>query len=487
MKRKIGLTATLMPKNWIRALYIIWKRKLRKIDHNLLIAFVAVVILILQMFIIVTAVSGQGKPKGLQIGDTRLNDTVGQARLDGLQIGQEMPDVTVGNIINSPAPSVKISDYKGKLLILDFWASWCSACISTLPMADSLQKQFAGKLEFLPITYQKEEEIKPFLAKLEKAHGILLRTAVNDKQLSPLFPHRYYPHYVWIDGNGIIRAITEFQQVNAENIRKILDGNQTGIREKKDVMLAYDRTRPLFIDGNAGTGNAVKYRSIYTGYVPGLPGGTGFFRTDSTVRLTARNSTLRSLFSLAYADKGIPLKRKIIVEVKDPAKMSSDKIGGEYLDWLKDNGHTYELLLPLSLQKQAYDMMRIDLERLLPQYAATIEKRPSKYIALVRTSDEDKLKSRGGKSDTRFDPFGFTLQNFPLQRLIDQLNVVYMQHSDVPVVNETGYTEWVDMEVGATMSDVIALNTALKKYDLEFIEKERVMERLVIRDKLENH
>ncbi len=485
MKRKIGLTATPMPKNWVRAASIIFKRTLRKMDDNLMVALIAMIILVLQLFIIITAVKAQtpaGQPVPAQVMNK--GSQSGAPNKKGLQIGEKMPDVTITNVINTPAHSVKISDYKGKLLILDFWASWCSACISTLPMADSLQRQFAGQLEFLPIAYQSEAEIRPFLVKLEKAHGIRLKTAVGDKELSKLFPHQYYPHYVWIDGSGTIRAITEFQQVNAENIRKILNGDASGIRQKQDVVLAYDRNKPLFISGNGGNESAARYRTIYTGYVPGLPAGRGTFRTDSTIRLTARNANVLTLFSLAYADQGIPLKRKIILEVKDPSKITSDRIGGEYLDWLKDNGHTYELMAPLNMQKQVYEMMRADLQRLLPRYTATIERRRSKYLALVRTSSKDKLKSKGGKSDTRFDPFGFRLQNFPLQRLVDQLNVIYMQHTNIPVVNETGYTAWVDISVSASMHDVKSLNAALKKYDLEFREKEQVMERLVIRDRM---
>jgi thiol-disulfide isomerase/thioredoxin len=36
--------------------------------------------------------------------------------------------------------------FNGKLMILDFWATWCGACISKFPKLDSLQKKYADKL-----------------------------------------------------------------------------------------------------------------------------------------------------------------------------------------------------------------------------------------------------------------------------------------------------------------------------------------------------
>lgn len=46
-----------------------------------------------------------------------------------------------------------ISDYKGKLLILDMWASWCDPCLRSIPLITELQKKFnhdpKSKVRFL--------------------------------------------------------------------------------------------------------------------------------------------------------------------------------------------------------------------------------------------------------------------------------------------------------------------------------------------------
>ena len=59
-----------------------------------------------------------------------------------LAAGVPAPDFTVQDKADSP---VKLSDYKGKVIVLDFWATWCGPCQMSLPHTNEVAKQFADK------------------------------------------------------------------------------------------------------------------------------------------------------------------------------------------------------------------------------------------------------------------------------------------------------------------------------------------------------
>lgn len=116
-----------------------------------------------------------------------------------LQVGDTVPDVR-----NYKSKSASLSDFKDKLLILDFWATWCSPCVYMIPRMDSLQKQFEGKVQFLAVTAESEKTVAAFRAKYEKRKGkrIAHPEVVSDTVLRTLFNHTALPHYVWIDPRG---------------------------------------------------------------------------------------------------------------------------------------------------------------------------------------------------------------------------------------------------------------------------------------------
>ncbi len=57
-------------------------------------------------------------------------------------------------LVGKPAPAIdleflngkrfRVTDYKGKVLVLDFWASWCGPCLQTMPQVEAVAKEFAA-------------------------------------------------------------------------------------------------------------------------------------------------------------------------------------------------------------------------------------------------------------------------------------------------------------------------------------------------------
>jgi peroxiredoxin len=87
--------------------------------------------------------------------------------------GQPAPGITVHD---ASGKAVRLADYKGQVVYLDFWASWCGPCLAEIPASTTLKKQFEDKdVVFLYISIDDEEaNWKKALAKhpLASAHSV---------------------------------------------------------------------------------------------------------------------------------------------------------------------------------------------------------------------------------------------------------------------------------------------------------------------------
>ena len=98
---------------------------------------------------------------------------------------------------------VKLSDYKGKLVILNFWATWCAPCREEMPHLDKLQSiDKLENLKIFPINVGKE--------KIEKAEKFFLELKIKNLdiyfddtvKLANLFSLRGIPTSIIINKNG---------------------------------------------------------------------------------------------------------------------------------------------------------------------------------------------------------------------------------------------------------------------------------------------
>jgi len=150
---------------------------------------------------------------------------------NSLSIWNTVPDIELHQLINYKDTSARLSDFKGKLVILDFWSTYCKTCIKGLPKLDSLQKEFDGKIQILLITHPAGSNfgpasIKETFAKWKKAGlyipAIPVATSGNEAIIS-MFPHEYIPYYVWIDSKGRILALTSYLLMTKQTIRTLLN------------------------------------------------------------------------------------------------------------------------------------------------------------------------------------------------------------------------------------------------------------------------
>lgn len=403
-----------------------------------------------------------------------------------LQVGDRLPDLRLSGVMDYTSPTVSLSDFRGKLLILDFWASWCGPCVKMLPVLDSLQRQFDGKVQILSVTYQSEKEIRSFFSKYDRRNPkrIGIPGVTGDTTLSRLFDYNAVPHYVWIDGSGVIRAITGMQELTAANITKMLSGTVPVMAQKADEKrIRYSPYWPLMLDGNGGDGSGLLYHSLFTRYTPGIGFGHSILR-DSTshFRITVRNCERAWFFKIAHAIGGVPFNEtNTIFHVRDKGRLTSSLVGGPYEKWLQDgNGFCYELAVGLDQEKQAFKLMQRDLELFFPEYTSAVEQRDTTCLALKRTSTALALASSGGKTILDLGPYEWKVSNASVAQIIRRLN--YFQRLNTMVVDQTGFAGKMDMLLSAGWSDLKALNSELAKYGFVLEPVRAPIQVLVIRD-----
>jgi len=90
------------------------------------------------------------------------------------QIGQPAPDFTLPDSTGSP---IKLSAYKGKVILLDFWATWCTGCKVEIPWYVEFQNKY-GKDGLTAIGVSMDDDgwksVKPFLEEHKLNYPIVI-------------------------------------------------------------------------------------------------------------------------------------------------------------------------------------------------------------------------------------------------------------------------------------------------------------------------
>jgi peroxiredoxin len=79
-------------------------------------------------------------------------------------IGQEAPAFTLNDLEGKP---ISIKDYKGKVVFINFWATWCPPCKEEIPSLNKLHKKYSGK-DFAVIGISTDDSKKAIVKFLKK-------------------------------------------------------------------------------------------------------------------------------------------------------------------------------------------------------------------------------------------------------------------------------------------------------------------------------
>lgn len=151
------------------------------------------------------------------------------AHIGAYAVGDKLPrDFVIGYDPHDTTRILTLGDYRGEAVILDAWATWCGSCISKFPLMDSIQRQYGKELAIVLVNVQGIDtppKVRAFLSDYKTKHpDIDLRVVIEASPLNKQFTFRSIPHYIWIDSNRRIRAFTDADAINDQNLQRLFAG-----------------------------------------------------------------------------------------------------------------------------------------------------------------------------------------------------------------------------------------------------------------------
>lgn len=287
-----------------------------------------------------------------------------------LRIGDTIPEILWDmplQMVNHPEgkDKIRLADYRDKkLIILDFWATWCGPCIESLEGLPNLISKFGDDVLFLPTSYEDRDKISA----LQKSKGWNFMSEYKSNDLRSYFSFQGIPFVVWIKDNKIF-SLTSAQYLKEETITKVIQNIPVQFIERNSI----DRINPESPISDSNRIYSLSFGSAH-------PAQTGAERNVLN-KLSGYNLSFLAILKTLYASRisRRELPYRIIWSVPDSIKnnLSNFKVyTGDYdqdvkiRDWRKKYLFCYKLEVDSQInlsRSQQIQILGIGFKNLMQQ------------------------------------------------------------------------------------------------------------------------
>ncbi len=118
--------------------------------------------------------------------------------------------------------TISLAEFKGKVVILDFWATWCGPCRLSMPLLEKLQMENPNDLKLLAINLEEpRDQVRDYVARQNIRTTVLLDL---EGRVGRAYGSDQIPMQVLIDKKGIVRDIKiGFSPRMGEQLKKQLE------------------------------------------------------------------------------------------------------------------------------------------------------------------------------------------------------------------------------------------------------------------------
>ncbi len=143
-------------------------------------------------------------------------------RVDIASRGKEMPAIPFGAPGGGPAT---LTQFRGKPLMVNLWATWCAPCVAEMPTLDTMAKREADRFRLIVVSQDLEAEkvVTPFFAK--KKFETLKPYLDPQNMLMTAFQTETLPTTIFFDAKGIEQwRVLGAMDWNGAKAKKLIDG-----------------------------------------------------------------------------------------------------------------------------------------------------------------------------------------------------------------------------------------------------------------------
>lgn len=320
---------------------------------------------------------------------------------ESIQLGTAVPDFDIHILTNEGTTKQSIKDFRGKVVILEFWATYCGPCIPAMEHLNKIQQKLHNELVVISITDEDRAKVVSFLNKRPTTSLVALD---HDKKLNSLFYHQFMPHTILIDPNGVLKAITSPDEITEEVIYLAKSGAEIVLKTKAEFATQEQALSPVVVDDKSFYKVAIS---------PSKEGTQSQINKKSETEYDFVNCTVPMMYQILYQTSQTSPNEKACLEVTEQTK------------YLLQENHQYcfSLKVPDQMKNRLGEIGMRHLEEVFavkPQFEA----RTRKVYALV-INEKDKLITDSTTNGN------ITIKDF-LKLLWDTRLV------DMPIVNESG-------------------------------------------------
>jgi len=354
-----------------------------------------------------------------------------QTRPDLARKGELAPRLALSGLLNAPVPVLNgIEDLKDKVVVLEFWATWCEPCVDNIPRYNSLAEKFRDKpVVFIAITDEAEDAVSEFLRKTPIKGWIAPGAGADVFRAYRVFGR---PHTVVVGRDSKVAAVTFPSEVSEERLNLLLAGQAPSFKASIEDPAIAAGSAPALAEFYLGEPLSGETTAEY---------GRGYY--------AAHNSPLFSALDYFYRDV-----RKI-----DASAAALAVLGKRY---------ELRIRLPRALAAAAEEKVRGDdglvgfleagLEHALGLRFRTVKKKEPVYLLKPAHGGAKGFKKSGsGKGSVHLDGVEFKAEKMPVSALCGMLK----DKVNLPLIDESGLKGEYDYVFRSGPGELALINTAL--------------------------